>query len=370
LAGVYDVKNLKRKITGERIYNSPWNIAADFLVDMSFNPEEIATMLVEYENDHHTGMDIKVISGELYRYTSGYPFLVSKLCKIIDERLDNERRSPEELHSGFNKPLSTNKNWTVGGVEDAAKVLLDDDNTLFDDMFKNIENNRKLYDVIFDIMIEGKEVVFSKDNPTVELGIIFGILANRNNKAVVANELFELRIANYLASKLSTDNPIKNMVLQEDIVNDGKFDMELCLKKFGRHFYELYNKNDEDFLESHGRLLFITYLKPLINGQGFYHIETQTRNIRRMDLVVDYGKQQFVVELKLWHGDKKHEDAYLQLWEYLDGKGFNEGYLLTFDFRNPAHRSVRTEVPLCQNEKQPKAEWVEFQGKRIFDVVI
>jgi hypothetical protein len=62
------------------------------------------------------------------------------------------------------------------------------------------------------------------------------------------------------------------------------------------------------------------------------------------------------VELKLWHGDKKHEDAYRQLWEYLDAKGFNEGYLLTFDFR--------------KEEKQTKAEWVEFQGKRIFDVVI
>jgi len=141
------------------------------------------------------------------------------------------------------------------------------------------------------------------------------------------------------------------MVIKEDVVTGDNFNMALCLEKFSDHFYELFNNNDSNFLESHGRILFISYLKPLINGHGFYHIEPQTRNIRRMDLVVDYGKQQFVVEMKLWHGDKKHEDAYSQLWDYLDSKGMDEGYLLTFDFREG---------------KERKAEWVEFNGKRKF----
>ena len=42
---------------GDRVKNSPWNIAADFNVDMTFHPEEIAQMLGDYENDTHTGMD-------------------------------------------------------------------------------------------------------------------------------------------------------------------------------------------------------------------------------------------------------------------------------------------------------------------------
>ena len=38
LAGVYDVKNLRHKIRPdeEHKYNSPWNIAADFKIDMSW----------------------------------------------------------------------------------------------------------------------------------------------------------------------------------------------------------------------------------------------------------------------------------------------------------------------------------------------
>lgn len=53
LAGVYDIKNLKLKIRLEKEhqYNSPWNIAADFTVDMSFAAGEIAGMLEEYEAD-------------------------------------------------------------------------------------------------------------------------------------------------------------------------------------------------------------------------------------------------------------------------------------------------------------------------------
>ena len=56
LTGVYDVKNLKLKIRPEvekKKYNSPWNIATDFNVDMTFHPEEIAQMIGDYENDAH-----------------------------------------------------------------------------------------------------------------------------------------------------------------------------------------------------------------------------------------------------------------------------------------------------------------------------
>ena len=85
LAGGYDLKNLKLKIRpeAEKIhgltrdnmdkYNSPWNIAADFKVDMTFHPEEIAQMLTDYEDNTHTGMDIKAVSEEIYM--ENYPEL-------------------------------------------------------------------------------------------------------------------------------------------------------------------------------------------------------------------------------------------------------------------------------------------------------
>lgn len=71
LVGLYDVKSLKLKIRNneEAKYNSPWNIAVDFDVDMSFSPKEIATMLKEYSEDNNLSMDIEALSEELYFFT-------------------------------------------------------------------------------------------------------------------------------------------------------------------------------------------------------------------------------------------------------------------------------------------------------------
>ena len=89
LAGVYSVKNLKLKLRpeSEHQYNSPWNIAAQFKIDMNFSVNQIASMLEEYEADYHMGMDIQTVAEEIYQYTAGYPVLVSSICKCIDEDL-------------------------------------------------------------------------------------------------------------------------------------------------------------------------------------------------------------------------------------------------------------------------------------------
>ena len=149
LAGVYDVKNLKLKIRpdAEKKYNSPWNIAADFNVDMTFHPEEIAQMLGDYENDTHTGMDIKAVSEEIYKYTNGYPYLVSAICKIIDERMD--------------------QNWTKEGVLEAVKVILVGDNTLIDDLSKNLENTHELREFLYSISVNSIHYPFVLVDPMV-----------------------------------------------------------------------------------------------------------------------------------------------------------------------------------------------------------
>ena len=49
-----NITNLPSKIE-ECKYNSPWNVATEYQLDITFNPQEISTMLVDYENDYHIG---------------------------------------------------------------------------------------------------------------------------------------------------------------------------------------------------------------------------------------------------------------------------------------------------------------------------
>ena len=349
LVGVYDVRNLKQKMilsgkytpsVGESMMNSPWNIAIDFDIDMSFSAKEIETMLVEYENDYHTGMNISEIAQKIRFYTNGYPYLVSRICWMIDAKLD--------------------RNWTIEGINDSIKLILREDSTLFDDLFKKIGENRKLSDMMYDLAVGRIQYPYNADDPTIRLGLMFGFLSNETEGLTIHNRIFEIRIADYFVAK-NLLNWREREVAQSpayEIIIDNVFDMEKCLTKFKKHYAEIYTEKDLKFLEHDGKLIFLTYLKPLINSRGFYHFEPQTRDNGRIDLIVDFLKQQFIIEMKLWYGDKRHEEAYDQLTGYLKSKNKDRGYLLTFDFRK------------TPDDRFADCQWVEWDGKQIFDVVL
>ena len=338
LAGVYDVKNLKLKIRpeAEKKYNSPWNIATDFKVDMTFHPEEIAQMLTDYENDVHTGMDIKAVSEEIYKYTFGYPFLVSKLCKVIDEELG--------------------QNWTEEGVQTATKQTILEKNTLFTSMTKNLENYPELKQFIYAISINGDVVTYDANNPVMDFASMFSIIkCDEYRKVRIHNIIFEEVLNNYFIAERTIANLGKQR-FDPNYVRDGQLDMEMVLSRFTDLMHEEYRESTVPFLEREGRLLFLTFLKPIINGTGFYYIEPQTRNNNRMDLVVTYGRKEFVIELKIWHGEKYEERGREQLAGYIATRGLAEGYLVTFDF--------------SKNKMPAEPHWTEYNGNKIFEVTI
>ena len=80
--------------------------------------------------------------------------------------------------------------------------------------------------------------------------------------------------------------------------------MEKILEKFMIHFNDIYGDKSDKFKEDDGRKLFLLYLRPIINGIGNYYIEAQTRNQRRTDVIVNYLGKQYIIEMKIWHGDE------------------------------------------------------------------
>ncbi len=314
LAGVYDVKNLKLKLRPdeERKYNSPWNIAVDFNVDMSFNPKEIATMLVDYENDFHTGMDIEKISNQIYHYTSGYPYLVSWICKWINERGNN--------------------NWTSDSIKKAQKAFLMLRTPLMDDLVKNIEQYEGLKNLIVQILFTDNNVLFNILNPDISLGNVFGILREKNGKVSISNIIFEIALYDYFSS-IRVQNGWRNKSEKSQFIKeDGHLDMVRVLNRFQALMKSEYRKENEQFIEGQGRLLFLCFLKPIINGTGFYYVEPETRTSNRMDIVVTYLEEEFIIELKIWHGKQYRKEGIKQLNGYLDSREQKRGYLVSFSF--------------------------------------
>ena len=104
-----------------------------------------------------------------------------------------------------------------------------------------------------------------------------------------------------------------------------------------------YREKDEKFIESQGRLLFLAFIRPIINGTGFYYVEPETRSNSRMDIVVTYLNEEFIIELKIWRGDQYRKDGIRQLCGYLESREQKKGYLVSFSFlKNKEYIKAKT----------------------------
>ena len=336
LAGVYDIKNLKLKLRPEeeRKYNSPWNIAVPFKVDMSLHKDGIKNMLDEYKKDKNLTFDTLKSSEFIYFYTNGYPFLVSRLCQIIDEDLDSS--------------------WNDENMLKAVKLLLSEKNTLFDDVIKNVSNNKDLYEYIFDIVFNGEEKDFNIDNNIVDLGVTFGYFKEEDGKVKISNRLLEQRLYNYFVTNLKLRN-VAGYNIKANFIEGTGLNIEKILIKFQEFMKEQYSSIDKNFLEREGRLLFLAFIKTIINGVGFAFKEVQISEEKRLDVVITYNKNKYIIELKIWRGEEYHEKGLKQLADYLHINNENKGYLLIFNFNK---------------NKEYKKEKLIIEEKEIFQVFV
>lgn len=362
LAGVYDIKNLKLKLRPdiEHKYNSPWNtrraneengclhtfdeclrdqmvfapfdIATKFNVDMNFSIGQIAAMLREYKEDRQVDIEEEAVAKCIFAYTSGYPYLVSAICKLLDEELPG-KALPDD-------PVCV---WSEKGVIEAVKLILAERAPFFESLIRQTEEYPEMKRMLKALLFQGKKMSYNPDIPAVSLATMFGYIINAGGSIQVANRIFEMRLYNLFLAEEELTNAIydKAQSSQFQFVIDGRLNMDLVIEKFALSFQDIYGTQDEKFLEEQGRKLFLLYLKPIINGTGNYYIEAQTRDARRTDVIVDYLGEQFIVELKIWHGSEYNERGEKQLADYLDYYHKDRGYMVSFNFNKNKTTGIR-----------------------------
>ena len=348
LAGVTDVKHLKSKIRddSEHRVNSPWNIAADFTIDMSLSETGIKGMLEEYEADHHTGMDTAAIAHTIREWTDGYPFLVSRICMLIDTVLVPNRFP------------SLRDAWTQDGLDEAIKTLISEDNMLFQSLTGKLINFPEMRASLHEILMEGKEIVYNPNQISISQMAMYGLIRNEDNKVRVANRIFETVLYDLFVS----DERMKSSVFYDAgrsskniFVTNGRLNVRRILERFCETYTEIYGPLEERFKEKDGREQFLMYLKPIINGTGNYYIEAQTRDERRMDVIIDYLGQRYIIELKIWRGERYNEKGEQQICDYLDYYGLTTGYMLSFNFNK---------------KKTPGVKRVEIRDKVLYEATV
>ena len=298
-------------------------------------------MLRQYSEAENVQINFEEFAEKLYYYTSGHPFLVSKLCKTIAEDI---------------LPQKADKScWTLDDLEAAVQLLLKENNTNFDNLIKNLENIPDLYDLVYRILIKGERIPFSPDASLTRLGRMYGIFKENENAVRIHNRIYEQRIYTYMAVRAIEENRVgdSHYLGSQFTKDDGSLDLPTVLRKFQLFMKEQYSKKDSAMLEREWRLIFLAFLKPILNGQGYDFKEVETSEEKRLDVVITYLQWKYIVELKRWAGEKSHEKVLNQLANYLDIHGLKEGFLLIFDDR---------EKPTWREEL------IQHRGKEIFAV--
>ena len=338
LAGVHDIRNLRQKIRpdAEHKHNSPWNIASNFDIDMSFSVSDIAGMLTEYKQDHHTVMDIQKLSQLIYDYTSGYPVLVSSICKYMDEN---------------------QKNWTSENLVSAVKVIIVSRIPLFESLINKLEDDQQLCNLLYRLLFQGEKFLFSAYDSAIQSAVMYGFVKNQNGSLEIANRIFETVIYDWFISSASTNSPIFSEGVNDknQFIQNSQLNMEKILEKFILHFNDIYGSQPDKFKEEDGRKLFLLYLRPIINGTGNYYIEAQTRDQKRTDVIVDYLGKQYIIELKIWRGEEYNTEGEKQIAEYLNYYHLEKGYLLSFNFNKNKKSGMKT---------------IQVNGKTVIEAVV
>lgn len=354
LAGVTDVKHLKNKIRGESEHkvNSPWNtregnepsesllsfgdcprdqmafmpfvIAADFDIDMSLSETGIKGMLDEYEADHRTGMDTGAIAKQIREYTNGYPYLVSRICQKIDENF-----VPEVFDT-------LAKAWTEYGVDEAVKKILSEgNNALFESLTGKLTNYPDLKNKLRAILMRGETIAWLPYDEEQQQLFMYGFIRNNHNTVAISNRMFEMLLYTHFIGENDQNYDLKQSAAENKSIfvdKDGWLDVPKIMDHFIKEHNRIHGDNSEKFLEAEGRERFITYVSGIINGTGSYSVEEQTRDHKRTDLVIHYLGRKYVIELKIWRGERYNAEGEEQIKGYLDRFGLSTGYLISFSF--------------------------------------
>lgn len=237
--------------------------------------------------------------------------------------------------------------WTREGVNAALRLLLAENNTLFQTITKNLKNFPRLRNSLRSILMEGTKLAYNTDQDDIVQMEMYGLIKNDHNTVRVANTIFETRLYNLFLSDVEFENNVfcnTGTLNRNRFIKDKRLDMVAVLNGFIETYTQVFGPLTDKFKEKDGREYFLLYLKPIINGTGNFYIEAQIRDQLRTDVIVDFLGEQFVMELKIWKGASYNEKGEKQICEYLERFGLKTGYMLTFNFNKNKEQGIKEVV--------------------------
>ena len=182
--------------------------------------------------------------------------------------------------------------------------------------------------------------------------ITYGVIAKgKEDLCEIVNPIYQqciLQAFRPLFNGLENDYFPEDTYFEDHLTPEGHIDLERLLDNFrdfiARVGFRILQVPDtpQEFV---GQDLLYAYLDQFVSVvRGNMYLEVQTGR-GRMDMVIFHNNRKYIVETKIWEGEKRYQAGKKQLRTYLTLEQATEGYYIVFDHRE-------TPAPLTETETE------------------
>jgi len=340
--GIVGVKSIAQLDFDHTI--SPFNVQDQFAIP-NFTVEQVAELYGQYTEEVGKPFALEVIE-TVHQKTAGQPFLINRLGQILTEELE----------------ISQTEEISITHFQEAYARLLNDENTHFDTLVKNIRIEPEFKEILIDIIAGQKEKPFNRRDKNIQSLVTFGVLKEKEGFCIIDNPVYQSIIIDAFTPFI---NGVEDKYLPEHtedftdyLSQSGEIQMDELLDNFrdfiGRAGYKILEvpETPHEFVGQYLLLAYLDFFARKIGGHLYPEVPTGRG---RMDIILLYRSEKHIVETKLWRGEKRYQSGKRQLAEYLSKEGVQRGYYIVFDHRKSA---------------QPKYECELVTGKEIISYCI
>lgn len=302
---------------------SPFNIKADSITIGNFTRADIAKLTAQHTAEHGQRFGEDALD-QIWRYSSGQPWLVNALCDKLVNTV---------------APVAQVPQITAAHVDQAKELLILSRATHLDSLGVRLRDAR-VRKVVEPILIGASD-------PTMAVGDDFvycldlGLVAFSADKTPgIANAIYREVLSRELCYGMQMAIPAPEFRWQ---TATGNLDMDALLREF-QTFWQWHSEiweRQSDYTEAFPHLLLMAFLQRVVNGGG--RIEREYAAGRgRIDLAIFFAGKAHIIEIKLVHPqmgrDATLERGLQQIARYAEVTGADTRHLVLFD-RRPEWRA-------------------------------
>ena len=327
--GIVGVKSITQLNYDRSI--SPFNIQDEFALP-NFTCEQVQELLGQYTDAVGQPFAPEVIRA-LHKQTAGQPFLVNRFAQILTEELD----------------IPKTEHINITHFSEAHTRLLRERNVNIQHLITNIRRKPRFETLLMGIVSRDRGVDFNLDNEFISELATYGILAEGpDGMCEVVNPIYQYRIMKAFQPLI---NGLEHEYFPEDaetdfldyLATDGQIRLQPLLDNFqdfiARAGYRLLQvpETPKEFVGQYLLFAYIEQFVRMVHGQMYLEVQTGRG---RMDLLILHNSQKYIVETKIWEGERSYTAGKQQLAAYMRLEGAAEGYYIVFDHRkNPTSRT-------------------------------